>query len=565
MQYRLAGIVVFSSTGIALIGIHISGNLWPLLPFIIALGAVTMIMTSRRFGPSTVWLLGGCGLLFTHTSIALLYPETLSRIDPDGYAIWVNQIIESGNISQADINTYTSLPIFLSIISIVSEVTTLAPRNAFVAIPILISVIIPLFITWFTAILTGCNYDEWPAVPAALVSSVLPMTVQFAYTPIAMIAGHLLVCSAFIVSIRVFLYQNRADVVMFVILAFGVAISHRLTILVLALGVVAQGGVLAALKRSQRLINYATLPAIVGILLILQWVYLTSGIVSSIYQLVFISEGVTNVFSQSVVRGLRTSASRPVIESRILGIIARRAHGIILIPIAGLSWVYFASTEYIRLHRPVLLALATSAVLGAFLPVSIIFAGTLNFTRTIVIAEPVLISLGVGCGWHLWGQLESHSEITIRSGRTVLIFLGVALVVAQAGSAPISADHPASYRGYLEDDEATAKLWGHQYGQTSISADPLFAHESPLPEAHVDSNGEVIEEYELRYRSMLEPYTDQSIIEGCPDSVMYRDIKIYRSPRAQVLLWNPEPTLDIGYSRQYDSGKIQFYTGPKCQ
>lgn len=564
MQYRLAGIVVFSSTGIALIGIHISGSLWPLLPLIIALGAITIIMTSRRFGPSSVWLLGGCGLLFTHTSIALLYPETLSRMDPDGYAIWVNQIIESGNISQADVNTYTSLPIFLSIISIVSEVTALAPRNAFVAIPILISVIIPLFITWFTAILTGCNYDEWPAVPAALVSSVLPMTVQFAYTPIAMIAGHLLVCSAFIVSIRVFLYQNRADVVMFVILAFGVAISHRLTILVLALGVVAQGGVLAALKRSRRLIDYATLPAIVGILLILQWVYLTSGVTTSIYQLVFISEGVTDVSSQSVVRELRTSASRPVIEPRILGIIARRIHGIILIPIAGLSWIYFASTEYIRLHRPVLLALATSAVLGAFLPVSIIFAGTFNFTRSIVIAEPVLISLGVGCGWHLWGQFESHSEITIRSGRAVLIFLGVALVVAQAGSAPISADHPASYRGYLEDDEATAKLWGHQYGQTSISADPFFAHERPLPEAYVNARGQIKRERIQRYQRILELYTDRSIIEACPKAVMYRNIKVYKSPRTQVLQWDPETILNSKYNNYYSSGDTGLFADPRC-
>lgn len=562
MQLRSTGIVVLFSIGLGLIGIHTSGNLWPALPFTIAIGAITLVVVSYYLGSSAAWLLGACGLLFAHTSIALLYPETLSVIDPDGYAVWVNQVVNSGNIAQAETNTYTSLPVFLLLISTVSEVTNLAPRSAFVAIPILISVIVPLVTAWFTALFTGCRLREWPAVPAALLSSVLTMTVVSGYRPIAMTAGYLLMFSALIVSIRTFLWRNKADILAFVVLGFGVALSHRLIILVLTLAVVMQGAALAALKRPRQFLNYITLPAIAGTFLILQWVYLTTGLATTVYQAFFISEAALQI---DVAEELRTSASRPAVEPRILGIVARRAHGIVLIPIAGISWLYFAGIEFTRMRRRVLLSLATAAVLGAFLPLSIAFPGNLNFTRSIAIAEPILASLAVGCGWFLWRGLNARSGFVIRSSRAVLLFFGVAVIVAQVGAAPISADHPAGYRGYLENDEVSGKMWGHQYAGTNISADPFLAHETPLPETHVDSEGRIKTNYTQRYRTMLEPYTDRAIIEACADAVMYREVKIYRSPRAQVLQWDPEATLDTEYTRQYDSGNVQLYAQPRCQ
>lgn len=571
MKYRISGIIVLSSIGSGIIGAHYFNKLWPALPTSIAFGAVVLTFLSRRLGQSIAWLMGACGLLFGHTLIALLYPETLSVIDPDTYAVWVNQVINSGSISQAENRTYSSLPVFLLLISAVSEVTALAPRNAFVTIPILISVIVPLFTAWFTAILTGSKYSGWPAVPAALLSSVLTMTVVSGYRPIAMTVSYLLMFLAFIISVRFHLRQNKADLVVFVILGFAVTLSHRFTILLLTLVVAIQGALMTTLKPRRHFLNYITLPVIVGIFLVLQWVYLTTSISITVYQLtqIFAESGIGGSISESGMEGsvseIRTSASKPVIETRILGIIARRAHALILIPIAGISWIYFARMEFSHPRRPVLLVLATAAVLGAFLPISIAFPDQLNYTRTVIIAEPVLLGLAVGCGWLLWERFNSHSEIVIKSCRVVLLLFGIVLIVAQVGSAPISTDHPTDYRGYLESDEATAKMWGHQYAGTNISADPFFAHEKPQPGRHVDPNGEIREEYRQRYRWMSDPYTGQSIVDECPETVMYRDIKIYRSDRAQILLWNPGPTLDTEYSRLYDAGKVQFYSGPQCR
>lgn len=563
MHYRVTWITILSSFGVGLIGVHYFARLWPILPVAIAFGAGALVLASRRFGPSAAWLLGACGLLFAHTSIALLYPETLSVIDPDTYAVWVNQVINSGSITQAETRTYSTLPVFLLVLSLVSEVTDLVPRSAFVTIPILVSIIVPLVTAWFTAVLTGCSHREWPAVPAALLAPILTMTVVSGYRPIAMTVSYLLMFLALVASIRFLLWRNKADVIAFVVLGFGVTISHRFTILLLALGVATQGAVLAAVNFPDRIrADFIVLPFIGVILLVLQWLYITTSLSITVYQLV-------NIFTETGVQigvdEIGTSASRPAIDTRLLGIVARRGHGIVLISIAGVSWLYFAGIEFTRMRSRVVVSLATAAVLAAFLPLSIAFPDQLNYTRTVTIAEPVLLGLAIACGWSLWRNLDARSGVVMQSGRAILLLFGVLLIVAQVGSAPISADHPASHRGYLDGDEASAKMWGHQYAGTNISADPFFAHERPLPAAYVDSDGRIKEAYRQRYRLMLEPYTDQSIAEACPTAVMYRQVRIYRSPRSQVLQWDPESTLNTEYTRHYDAGGIQFYTDPRCR
>lgn len=40
----------------------------------------------------------------------------------------------------------------------------------------------------------------------------------------------------------------------------------------------------------------------------------------------------------------------------------------ILIPMGGLAWAYFAGVEYTRRRHPVIFGLATAAILGIFLP-----------------------------------------------------------------------------------------------------------------------------------------------------------------------------------------------------
>lgn len=565
MEYRISGTIAISSIGVGLIGVHYFTKLWPALPAAIALGTVLLTFASHHFQSSPAWLLGACILMMGHTLIALLYPETLSVIDPDSYAVFINQVIKSGDVSQAGNQTYSALSQFLLLISAVSEVTALAPRNSFVTIPILISIIVPIFTAWFTAVLTGCNWKEWPAVPASLFSSVLTMNIVSSYRPIAMTVGYLLLLLAFIVSIRFFRSKNNADLVVFVVLVVGLTFSHRFTILLLALGVLAQGIALTALRPQREFFDSVALLAIAGTFLILQWMYITSGLSKSIYQILSLfAEPVGPVADVSADK-LQIGASKPIIESRILGIITRRAHGLILIPIAGLSWIYFTIIECKNPRDSVLSALAMAAAIGLFLPLSVVFPDLVNYTRTVSIAEPTLLSLAVGCGWLLWQHLNSRSRIIIKFSKTILVFIIGVLIVAQVSSVPISADHPASYRGYLQDDEATAKLWGQQYLNTGVAADPFLAHEKPLPRMYVESDGGIKEEYQQRYRAILEAYTDQSIVSECPSGVLYRDIKIYASPRAQVLQWNPEPTLNTEYSRQYDAGKVQFFTEPRCQ
>ena len=562
MKFRLTSSIVFSTIGFALLGIHYFSRLWPILPLSIAIGAVALIIASYKLGASNAWLGGACGLMFAHTSIALLYPETLTNIDPDGYAMWVNQVLNSGDVTQAETRTYSTLPMFLLLISAVSLVGELFPRNAFIAIPIFISIIVPLFTAWFTSRLTGCSKNDWPAVPAALLTTVATMNVAFGHQPIAMTIGYLLLLLASITSTRFYLTQNKADIVMFTVLVVGITLAHRFTILLLALVVSTQAIYYTASGSSTRISrDLFLLPTIGFAFLALQWAFITTALNRTVYQILdlFAETG-----TQIAVDQLATGSSRPVIESRVLGIVARRVHGIVLIPLAGLAWLHFALGRQNDSQSRIGLTLAIGAVVGAFLPLSIVYPDELNFTRSIVIAEPVLIGLATGAGWVLWTKAEQQSIQIQQVARYTILLLGLLIVVAQIGSAPIAADHPADYRGYLESDEVSAKMWGHAYAGSNISADPFFAHEKPRPHAHVDSQGEIKQEYSSRYGPILNLFTNRSIISSCPRAVLYRDLRVYRSPRAQVLQWNPETTLDTAYNRQYDGGKVQFFSDPRC-
>ena len=562
MKFRLTSCIVFLSIGFALFGVHYFSRLWPILSLSIAIGAVALIVASYNLGASNAWLVGACSLMFAHTSIALLYPETLTNIDPDGYAVWVNQVLNSGDITQAETRTYSTLPMFLLLISSVSLVGELFPRSAFIAIPIFISIIVPLFTAWFTSRLIGCSKTDWPAVPAALLTTVATMNVAFGHQPIAMTIGYLLLLIGFIISTRFYLVQDRADIIIFTLLVAGIALAHRFTILLLALVVSTQAIYHTASGSSTRISrDLFLLPTIGFAFLALQWAFITTSLNVAVYQIL-------NIFAETgtqiSVDQLATGSSRPVIESRVLGIVARRVHGIVLIPLAGLAWLYFALSRQNDSQSRIGLTLAIAAVIGAFLPLSIVYPDELNFTRSIVITEPVLIGLAMGAGWVLWTKAKQQSIHIQRVAQCTILLLSLLIIVTQIGSAPIAADHPADYRGYLESDEVSAKMWGHAYAGSNISADPFFAQEKPQPHAHVDSQGEINQEYSSRYDQMLEPFTNRSITSSCPEAVLYRDLKVYRSPRAQVLQWNPETTLDTAYNRQYDNGKVQFFSNPRC-
>ena len=562
MKFRLTSCIVFSTTGFALLGIHYFSRLWPILPLSIAIGAVALVIASYKLGASNAWLVGACGLMFAYTSIALLYPETLTNIDPDSYAVWVNQVLNSGDITQAETRTYSTLPMFLLLISAVSLVGELFPRNAFLAIPISVSIIVPLFTAWFTSRLIGCSKTDWPAVPAALLTTVATMNVAFGHQPIAMTIGYLLLLLAFITSTRFYLTQSKADIIIFTLLVAGITLAHRFTILLLALVVSTQAIYHTASRSSIRISrDLFLLPTIGFAFLALQWAFITTSLNVAVYQIL-------NIFAETgaqiAVDQLATGSSKPVIESRVLGIVARRVHGIVLIPLAGLAWLYFVLSRQNDSQSRVGLTLAIAAVIGAFLPLSIVYPDELNFTRSIVITEPVLIGLAMGAGWVLWTKAKQQSIHIQRVAQCTILLLSLLIIVTQIGSAPIAADHPADYRGYLESDEVSAKMWGHAYAGSNISADPFFAQEKPQPHAHVDSQGEINQEYSSRYGQMLEPFTNRSITSSCPEAVLYRDLKVYRSPRAQVLQWNPETTLDTAYNRQYDNGKVQFFSNPRC-
>lgn len=563
MRWHLSLSVVSLTATASLLGIRGTGQLWPALPVTILAGAITMVILSRRYGPSSAWLVGAVLLLATHTSIGLLYPSTLSGIDPDTYAVYATQIINSGTLEVVDTRMYRALPVFLLLVSSISELTGLPASVAFMGVSLTLSVILPFTAAWFTAQIVGCRCIDQPATTAALSVSVLTMTVANGQRPIPMTLGYVLLITASVLSARHHLYRRPRDFLLLVVLGVAIMLTHKFLVLVLiGIFVVQQIASEIMARYSTERLSRTLLPLFGGGLLAIQWVYLTTFSVGAALSIATIL-GIQTPGTETI-ETVATTASHSALP-REIGIVARRGHALVLLPIAGISWLLLCAIAYLRPNRRIVNVLAISAALTLFIPISVAFPSELRYTRTIPIAEPFFVALIIGAAWLVWHHLQDRSHPWARKTGSMLAIVVCLILVAQVGSAPISADHPASDRGYLTAGEASAKEWGHQYGPDNISTDPFFAHERPTPAISVDNSGLIREKRENRHHEMLEPYTTQSLSVTCPDAILYRDIRIYRSPRAQILDWDPGPVLNTEYARVFDNGDAQQFLRPKCQ
>ena len=548
MHIRAVVATVSLSITVAIFGIQLTGYLWPALPAAITLGALVAAVMAYRYETSLVWVLAACVLLAAHTVIALLYPPTLSGIDPDTYAMWATQIIRTGNIASADIYMYTQLPIYLTFITSVSHIAGIPAHISVVTIPLALSIVVPITAAWTASKVTGYPLTAWPPVIAALGTSIVTMTIRAGYQPIPMTFGYLLLLLALMLTID---YHQRRKTTVFVLLLVFVTtimLTHKFLLVPLLVVFIVFELPMASTDKSWPI----ALP-ILGILALgVQWAFFTRFGVSAIFKL----GQVLNVVGTDPLIEVGTAAAHPVIGGT-LGIIARRGHGIVLLPLAALSWIIVISVAIRTRSSDQTLVAGAIAAIASFLPFSIMFPSAIQYTRTIAIAEPLLIGLVVAGG----------VLVTRRFGHSTLPILGslaFIIIVAQAGSAPVSADHPANYRAYLTQNEAAAKAWGLYYGSTNISTDPFYSHERPSPAAYVTSSGELRDRYTTMYQPILEPFTNRSLLTACPTSILYRSIDVYRSRGAYVLDWDPEQTLDVAYSRIYDAGEAQQYTKPIC-
>lgn len=552
MRGRLLMIIVSLSVATALIGIRTTSHLWPTLPLAIAIGAVALGLAAYGFGPSSVWIGGAIFLLGAHTSIALLLPATLSGIDPDTYAMWVTQAVRSGSMTGVGPAIYQDLPVYILFVASVSHVIGLPPSVALIAVSLALAVIVPIMAAWAASRLLACPLTAWPATVAALGTSILTMTVSNGFLPIPMTLGYVLLLLAIWTSTR-YLHQNKlSEFAVLAVLISAITFTHKFLLLPLVAVFFAQAMV-SWLPMTPSYRHKQFLLPMIGIAMLgIQWSFQTFFGVAAVVNLAYIV-GFSPIDTLPTVA---TTTSHPVVP-RLLGVLARRGHAIVLLPLAAISWLIIAAVAYRTRSTDRLLVAAAIAALAAFLPLSIAVPSVLRYTRIIAMVEPLLLAVAVAVG----------VLAVRRAGRPALpivVLLAVLLIAGQVGSAPISADHPVDYRAYLTNDEVAAKSWGIDHGANNVSADPFFAHERPSPEAYVDQQGRIRPHYQGSYREILEPYTNRSLLKACPSGVLYRSIRIYRSRGAQVLEWNPLTTLNSTYGRIYDNGDAQHFRQPMC-
>ncbi|MDL0131630.1 hypothetical protein PNP59_11930 [Halobacterium salinarum] len=476
-----------------------------------------------------------------------LYPESLLGIDPDGYAIRMTQVIDTGNISSIEYGFYTQAPFHFLEGIIASLITGLSTPTANLVFPILGGATLPLLAASFAHRLRPNSPKT--TVLAAGGASILAYSVRYSYLPIAQTSGTLF---AVFTIFSILVYSSGGDrrwLAIALLAIVGAIYTHKLSAIVATLSVT--GALFVGLlhpktRRSsavQRLMGGVV--GLFGVLTVVQLLYVT-GLASVIIFRLAVPDSAT------VAAPTPTSAFDPYsLGDRLF----KLSYVLLLAVLAGLAWVASLwRTLRTDRNRQVVLFLGFVAPLAGL--VVLLYPVGVNPIRTIFYSEILLfVLIAVGLYWPIVETTNFSQKIT-RLGTIGVVLL----LVTTAGVSPIAGpDWGSEYRGYLNEEEVGAKEWGYEYVPGSITTDQYYAIETPPSRiAMVESRNNI----DLnKFVNGGEIYLNNTFRQDRPPVVAHRYcIDTFRSSHGVWrLTYDAGSVLSTNYNQVYNSGCVSVF------
>jgi hypothetical protein len=528
------------------------------------LGLISLALNDTKLG-QTVWLYLGCiiTLAVAYRLRIFLFPASMVGIDPDGYAIQIARVMESGDTSAITLGFYGQAPLHILEGSITSLITALPAPAASVVYPIAGGIAIPLISASLAHRLRPD--DPEATVLATGVVSVLGYSVQFSYWPVAQSTGVLFLL--FTVA-SIFAYASAGDkrwLILGIFTMLGAVYTHKLSAVATTLsvtGAMLLGMVHPATRRSKEVKRLATGAFwIIALLTAVQLLFLTGFIRVIVFQLYGPTvPGSSSSAPASTVPGSPSFSPASTLlatdpytfTNRVFAL----SYVILMGLISGLVWLGMC-WRTVRNRGPPrdILFLGFVSPLAAL--VIVLYPVGVNPVRTIFYVEVLLAVLIAVGGYCVTSESASSSRPIARYAAIVGIFV---LLISAGVSPTTGPDWDTLNRDYLTAEEVEAKEWGYQRVPGAIAADQYYASESPPARIQRrESNSDIgFSKFESRTRM----YLNNSFRENRPPVVVYRDcIEIYRSGfGVWKLTYDPEPVLDQTYNRTYDSGCVSYYS-----
>ncbi|WP_152420541.1 hypothetical protein [Halococcus thailandensis] len=518
--------------------------------------------TSPPTGPSLVLVVG---IAVFYRAYTFVFPASMIGIDPDGYAVWINQLVASGSIEAMNVGFYAKASFFPLLNGLSAIISGLPVRTAMIIIPLLAGILIPLSVYLLSRYITHEKATE-VGIAASLIATVAAQGVHHSFWPISQSLATLFLCLFVVVSVRSISgpsHRYRFSL-LFVVFLLSMALTHKLPMLV----TIMFAGMFIVLTLLSRTVatqlgqkqrggyNVWMLFGMIFMMAFIQWSYISNYLSSVVAKLIALFGSESASVSATLLQP--TAAVSPF--SEIVGILLRNLHALALLVPGAVAWLILVYTNRSKRFVQVQVLQAVTAGLFLLFPVAIVVPSEFNYSRVTLFIEPFLAVLIAAA---FIDQSGRSRKLLARAWSMMVISILMFVVVTQPITVEAAPDFPGSPRMYLTSEEVAAKEFGHQHMDNSAT-DPYYAGEQPFPDQHVTASGVLDTTRENRYTSLNSALYNATLLSDCPPDILYRQIDVYRFQGPWRLTWDPKSVLDTHYNRIYTNHGAKHYSRVRC-
>ncbi|MFC5970059.1 hypothetical protein ACFPYI_01825 [Halomarina salina] len=546
---------------VMMIGIHETGRFFPWVHgFALAFAIALVVGGEQGLSPRAAAGAGAIGAVAIR-SVIYLWPASMIGMDPDVYALGVNQVMRTGTLEPIaqSLPKYAILSEFHMFNAAVSLVAGFNGGDVLLPTVIISGLLLPLTAVAIAFRWYSGPYQSLVVGVCVIIAGISALSVSFGYLPIVQSIAVLTWCPTIIFLTRWVVNENRRDFIGF-LLGLTVALAaHKISIFIpflissLALVLYITQSLLwrpnPNLQWRQIHPQRALLLTIAfALALVIQWGFITNFLKSVIISkaIPLLTGGVSVVPKDSP--ALAAEVSNP----GIAGIIIRRAHYLVLLPTVSIAgvWLWYGRRDWYTSFLvsaaavPIILAGISIAGVSVVAPRRVLFYG-------LVVFAPIL---GIAIA-----KLRDHVP---HQGPALVAIIVLMLLIPQLG-ASLAPDFPGQSRQYLTSGEVTGKNAFMQYSHEPVAMDYYYAIET----VEFDSSAAIVLKVPNSESGVI-PLNDlllnATLVESSTQAVLLRNnVEIIRFHRGNYRLhWNPvdQMTVSPRFNRTYDNGQTVGFT-----
>ena len=551
--YKVTVALVCIIIGFVSLITHHQLTLFPYLQIGFYFSAIILTVVFMKIDSVRLFLPVVVALSLLYRMYTLLFPSSLVGVDADALAYHVMTLIQGGRIESMD-TSYTQIPFFHLASGIFSQISGFSPSGGLIIFSILSGLTFPLIAYIFAEKLTDSK-TELVGFISAVLAGFSAISMRFGFWFSAQTLGVIFWAFVIYALIRYSETKYKKDLVLLIALIIGGLFTHKLPMpavfaLIFSFSLLRAFNTIVSMESigevlQRRNANYGfifSLLIIATVLLFLYLIYISNYIGPIVFKITSLL--LTDTIQLSPSPQVPTEQAK-IALSGIKGILMRRGHGLILLPISGLSWLYVFYKERESYSGSIILAASAASVF--FVGMGVVNPETAQPSRLMNLAEPVVVVL---VGYTL---IKFFSDKTNKSVTLVVISV---ILFAQFFSVAVAVDYPNVNRQYLHSQESAAKNFGYERVPNAVYTDQFYAYTTTSSNLTVGSGVNI-----SKYYRISSGLTNGTLLSKNYRHILYRtDVEVFRFEYGRYkLTWNPQRLLETEYSKIYTNKKINLY------